>query len=210
MIVASFLAPRFEKWPGTDYDVLLQLLDASCRRFGLRHMVITDSPRPIPSGGVALEHFQLDLPENLMMAILEGQRSFLQWAPEPVLFVGADCLIAKDPREVLFGDMTITIGPFADCEMNTGAIWCADGRTCVPVWQAALNEKPQAWGEDQTTLYAAVQTSGLNITKVRCEAHNWAPYTLTDDAGMPTVVHFRGKRKSFMADWAKRYMDLTV
>lgn len=201
MIVASFYAYRYDKW-GVDYIPLLQLLDASCARFGLRHVVIGDEPVP------GLDTAVYALPRELMTAILDGQRQFLADAREPVLLVGADCLLARDPRPVLAGDMTVTIGPFADCEMNTGAIWCADGRRCAPVWQAALDRNPLLWGEDQTSLYASIEASDLDVTKVRCETHNWAPDTLSDDAGKPTVVHFRGKRKTWMAQWAERHLGL--
>lgn len=204
MIVASFHAPREDRW-GVDYDALLMLLDASCQRLGLRHVVISDSPRP-----ALLETAIFDLPENLMLAILDGQRQFLAATSGPVLLVGADCLLTANPP-VLIGsiDMAITTSDqFSDCRMNTGAIWCADGRTCAPVWQAALDDNPQKWGEDQTTLYDAVKESGLRVREVRAEDYNWAPNNEFDDAGMPAVVHFRGRRKAWMADWALRHLGL--
>ena len=205
MIVASIFAPRYEKWRGVNYDDLLLLLDASCRRLGLRHVVISDRPRPAP-----LETAIFDLPQDLMPMLLDGQRQFLAATPGPVLLVGADCLVTRDPRPFLAGDITITIGPFLDCEMNTGAIWCADGPTCAPVWQAALDRKPLEWGEDQTSLYAAIQASGLDVRRVGCDEHNWAPDYVQHPAGMPTVAHFRGTRKAWMAEWARLHMGLVA
>lgn len=203
MIVASFFAPREDKW-GCDYDALLRLLDASCRRFNLQHVVISDSKRP------GLDTLICRLPNNLMMALLDGQRQCLEWAREPVLFVGADCLLARDPRPVMAGDMTITIGPFSDCPMNTGAIWCADPNGCATVWRAAVDAQPVEWGDDQRAFYSAVEASGLNIRRVPCQDHNWAPRDAEDPAGMPTVVHFRGDRKAFMADWAKAHLNIVA
>ena len=204
MIIASFFAHRYQQWEGVDYLPLLRLLDASCRRLGLRHMVIGDKALP------GLETAVCGLPENLMAAILDGQRQLLEWAQEPILFVGADCLIAKDPRPIMAGDLTITISPtFSDCVMNTGAIWCADPARCATVWADALRRNPSEWGSDQTALYAAMLGCDLDVRGVRAEDHNWAPRTVADAAGMPTVVHFRGPRKRWMADWAKRHMDLT-
>lgn len=205
MKVASIFAPRFEKWSGVDYDDLLMLLDASCRRLGLLHVVISDAPRPAP-----LETARFDLPENLMRLLLDGQRQFLAATPGPVLLVGADCLLTANPPVLIGGmDMAVTTSPtFGDCLMNTGAIWCADGPTCAPVWQAALASSPQKWGEDQITLYAAVKESGLRVREVRAEDYNWAPANVDDDAGMPAIVHFRGRRKAFMADWARRHLSL--
>lgn len=205
MIVASFFAPRFDKW-GCDYDALLRLVDASCRRVGLRHVVISDSERPAP-----LETARFDLPENLMQACLDGQRRFLEASAGPVLLIGADCLVTRNFNGAIGHDMAITIGPFSDCEMNTGAIWCADGPSCAPVWQTALDRGPLEWGEDQVALYAAVQDAeakGLNIRRLRCERYNWAPESVADPAGLPTVVHFRGRRKAWAAEWAARFLDI--
>ncbi len=202
MIVASFFAPRFDMWEGVNYDALLPLLDASCRRLDLRHVTISDGSRP------GVETFICSLPENLMAATLDGQRQFLEQAREPVLLVGADCLLTRDPRPFGVGcDMAITIGPFSDCEMNTGAVWCMDGPKCAPIWQAALDRNPIEWGQDQTTLYAAVRNShDILMRRLRCEDHNWAPESPNDDAGMPTVVHFRGRRKAWMAGWSERFL----
>ena len=156
----------------------------------------------------AVDTLVCKLPNNLMLALLDGQRQCLEWAQEPILFVGADCLIAKDPRTINGGDLTITIGPFADCEMNTGAIWCHNPARCVPIWRAAVDSKPTEWGEDQTALYEAVKASGASVNRVPCESHNWAPDNEDDSASMPTEVHFRGNRKRYMAQRARRWMDL--
>lgn len=205
MIVASFFASREDRW-GCDYDALLTLLDASCRRLGLGHVVISDSERPAP-----LETARFDLPENLMAAILDGQRQFLAATPGEVLLVGADCLLVRDPVPMTSDDhdMIVTVSPtFSDCPMNTGAIWCADGPRCAPVWQAAIDRGPRQWGEDQVALYAAIKDSGLRVREVRAEEFNWAPHNPRDDAGRPAVVHFRGQRKAWMAEWAARHLSL--
>jgi hypothetical protein len=204
MIVASFFAPRLkDKWGGCDYIALLHLLDASCKRFDLEHMVISDRELP------GLNTMICALPENLMLAILDGQRQFLEWAQGPVLLVGADCLILRDPRPILGGDITITIGPFADCPMNTGAIWCAKGPRCAPIWSKAIASGPTNWGDDQTSLYAAVLSSGLDVRSVLAQEHNWAPNDEFDPAGTPTVAHFRGPRKAWMAAWSERFITRT-
>ena len=48
MIVASFFAPRFEKYKNVDYDELEILLDKSCKKLNLEHYVISDNFRPKP------------------------------------------------------------------------------------------------------------------------------------------------------------------
>jgi hypothetical protein len=77
------------------------------------------------------------------------------------------------------------------------------------VWQDALSRNPIEWGQDQTCLYAAMQ-SVQELVRVRAEDHNWAPEAIEDNAGMPTVVHFRGRRKGWMAEWARRHMGLVA
>lgn len=203
MLVASFFAPRFDKW-GCDYDALLLLLDRSCKRLGLDHVVISDKERPAP-----LETALFDLPENLMEAFLDGQRQLLECAREPVLFTGADCLLSRDPWPFMAGDITVTTSDsFSDCRMNSGAIWCRDPAACAPVWRAALGRRPAEWGDDQRALYAAIQASDLVVAELPCDTQNWAPRDADDPAGMPTVVHFRGQRKKFMAEWARRHLGL--
>lgn len=207
MIVASFFAPRFDQW-GCDYTDLLRWTQASCDAFGLRHVVISD--RQIGRFECAI----FPLPENLMLAILDGQRQLLEREDGPVLLIGADCLVCRDPRGECPADMAITIGPFSDCEMNTGAIWCGSGRRCAPIWAAALERMPTEWGQDQTALYAAVQanefTGLLSVTRHRCETHNWAPDDLQDRAGPPVVAHFRGPRKAFMRQWAWLHLGINL
>jgi hypothetical protein len=166
--------------------------------------VISDRPRPAP-----LATALFDLPAELMQALLDGQRQFLETTPGPVLLVGADCLLTRDPRPYLAGDVTFTTSrAFVDCEMNSGAIWCADGPTAAPIWVAAVAHKPRRWGEDQVALWGAAKESALDVREVAAEAHNAAPESVADAAGMPTVVHFRGRRKALMAPWAARHLDI--
>lgn len=200
-VVASFYAPRFDKW-GCNYDDLLRLLDASCRRLALRHVVISDQPRP------GLETALFDLPENLMQALIDGQRQFLEAATGPVLFVGADSLLTRDPFEIgLDHDLAITLGPFADCAMNNGFILARRTGRCAEIWRAALDRRPIDWGDDQRAQFAAIRASTLRVAELRCEDHNWAPDSL-DDGCRPTVVHFRGERKKWMKAWAGRHLAM--
>jgi len=211
MLVVSFYTPRPEleklKAHGSDYDELLMLVEASCRRYGLKHLVISDSPRPKP-----LNTFLCALPHNLMKAFIVGQGQVLKEVREPVLFIGADCLFTKDPRKLLSNeaDMTITLGPFWDCEMNTGAIWCHEPERCYEVWFEALERPLKDWGDDQIAMYHSVKlleaTGQLDVNRVRCEDHNWHPEP--DEMCNATVVHFRGSRKQFMIPWAKEFLDL--
>ena len=205
MIVASFFSPRKEEYPDKqyDYDELLFLLDKSCKKLDFKHVVISDEVRPKP-----LYTYLTYLPENLMQAFLYGQMKFLYEVREPVLFTGADCLLTRDPRSFFLDNLTITTSDaFTDCKMNTGAIFVKDTFKCAKVWEEVYNLKPQKWGEDQTFLYKTLLSSNLKIKELRCEDHNWAPKDLNDEV-TSTIVHFRGKRKSFMKEWAKRYLGI--
>lgn len=200
MIVASFFTPREDRW-GCDYHACLRVLQKSCDKFGLRHVVLSDAQQ------AEFETFITPLPENLMLALVEAQRAFLAATPGPILLVGADCILTADPRNELDGhDIAITIGPFTDCEMNTGAIWIANGPTCAPVWADALAQKPTKWGDDQRAIYGAIQASGLKVRRLDCQTHNWAPTDIADRAYLPMVAHFRGNRKQWMAGWYERFV----
>ena len=205
MIVASFFAPRYEKYEGVDYDELLFLLDKSCKKLDFKHIVISDEPRPKP-----LYTYLTYLPQNLMQAIVYGQMKLLSEAREPVLLLGADCLLTRDPRPYFLGDLTITLSDtFSDCKMNTGAVFVKEPKLCSEIWADAYCLKPKEWGEDQIFLYKAIrESSDVDIQELRCEDHNWAPRNLDDNANFPTVVHFRGKRKEFMKDWANKYLNI--
>lgn len=217
MIVAAFYAHREDRW-GADYRQCLDLLRASCARFDLPMVVISDRPQwDFPT-------FQTWLPENLMAAITKGVRDFVVQLGQPALIVGADCLICADPRPVLGdADAVFTVYPFGDCCLNTGAMWVRDARA-ARFWQQAIVSNPEHWGEDQTALKRALdpvpervsrreqgKRLGLEVAFVPCQTHNWAPTDINDDmsrsGGLPVVAHFRGMRKKFMAAWFENHLS---
>ncbi len=126
-------------------------------------------------------------------------------------FIGADCLLTRDPRPYFLNDLTITTSDdFSDCKMNTGAIFVKDTYSCGEIWERVYQSAPKEWGEDQIYLYKEIKNSKISFTEIPCEEHNWAPINLRDDANMATVVHFRGKRrKLFMKEWAEKYLGIT-
>jgi hypothetical protein len=215
MLVASFYSPRQKdeaKWNKPwkiDYDELLMLVEASCRRFKVQHLVISDKARPLP----LMTYFAKLDDENLVKSFVLGQKQLLDFAREPVLFIGADCLLTKDPRTwTKDSDLAITLGPFADCEMNMGAVWCNNPYKCARIWERAFCEKKLvSWGDDQRAVYSAIleaeERGEVRVNRLQCEQHNWAPDSLEDDC-KPTVVHFRGSRKKFMLEWAKKHLNL--
>ncbi len=199
-VVASFYAYRYDKW-GIDYTDCLRVLQESCDALGLKHVVIGD--KQLPGFDCAL----YDLPDNLMLALLEGQRRFLCDAGERVLLVGADSVITRNPFRISDAMLAVTLGPFKDCPMNSGFLLCNEPRPCADIWQAALDRKPLEWGDDQRALWAAMQDAiaeGKDIETLKCTEHNWAPSSASDQIDS-TVVHFRGPRKKFMRDWWRQH-----
>lgn len=216
MIVASFFAPRFEKWPGCDYVDCLKLLQASCDKLGLRHVLISDRHFD------GFDTFVQPLPVNLMRAFLEGQRNFVAQLDGPALLVGADCLLTKSPLGVIDGrDAAFTVYPRRTNAINNGAVWVA-GPHCAKIWDKAIEFNPVQWGDDQRSQEEALapipdrikkpwdsERLGLKIRFLPCEQYNWFPDTLDDDGNMATVVHFKGnKRKKLMRPWAEKYLGI--
>lgn len=216
MLVASFYAYRYDKW-GVDYHKCLNVLEASCERLGLKHVVISDKQQG------KFNTFVTDLPENLMQAMLVGQRNFVAQLEEPALLVGADCVIASDPRNVLDGvDAAFTVYPFGDCCLNTGAMWVRDNR-CAQIWESAVAKNPVEWGEDQLALRDSLEPvpskvdepqdgvrNGLRIRFLDCRKYNWAPENVRDRANDCMVAHFRGTRKKTMQPWAWLNLGINV
>lgn len=210
MLVASFYAPRLPT--PTNYLECLSVLQASCDRLGLRHVVISD--RKLPGFDCAM----YDLADNLMMACIQGQRWFLEDTPGPVLLTGADCIITRDPRPVLDGcDVAVTVHPFSDCCLNTGLVAVADSKRAAKLWRKAETSNPVEWGDDQHALKRALDPvtphpgegmrHGLRVKFLPCTQYNWSPEAADDDAGMPLIAHFRGeRRKGWMRPWYKRFL----
>jgi hypothetical protein len=216
MIVASFFAPRPEHPRWRDYLPSLRLLQASCDRLGLTHVIIGDAPV------AGLDVLQCSgLPGDLMRAIIEGQRRAIECLDDDLLLVGADCVIVRDPRGAMDGaDMAVTIGDFADCALNTGAIWISRGARDVAadMWGRALARMGAGWGDDQLAIAAEVaplqlppavaERHGLRVRFLDVDPWNLAPDHVVHDVSHAAVLHFRGRRKDWSAEWCARFLGL--
>jgi hypothetical protein len=211
-IVLSFYAYREDKW-GVNYHDCLSVLQDSCDRLGLRHMVISDRQQ------AGFETFITDLPENLMRALIEGQRNARRDLDGPLMFIGADSVVSRLPGADFDGcDLAVTVFPFGDSCLNNGLIYSKDKRGLV-LWEKALENNPKEWGDDQLSIKWALepvpsqvdrpgdeQRLGLTVRWFSCVTHNWAPENVGDHAGMPLIVHFRGMRKPWMRPWYERHV----
>lgn len=216
MIVASFFAPRPEHPRWRDYIPSLRLLQASCDRLGLQHVVLGDTP---------VEGFDVlqvpDLPRELMPAFLAAQKHGIETLDDDLLLVGADCVIARDPSEPLTAgaDLTVTLGDFWDCRMNTGTIWVRrESRVAAAeLWGRALAGMGHAWGDDQLALAAQVAPLppappvieprlGLMVQFLDVDPWNLAPENEHHDCRHAVVLHFRGNRKGWSGRWCQRFL----
>ena len=235
MNVVSFYAPRPEHPFFQDYRPFLRLLDESCHRYGHKHIVLTDDP------SLSLEFTTLlcELPENLMKATIAAQLTYLcshHAAEADTLMTGADCVLARDPAEVLAGnderdghdeppfDVALTLGPFADCILNCGAMFFRRhvcNSLLADMFSLALSRCGDEWCDDQKSLrdllhpqlgFVGTVTSswpwGLKIKWLPVDPFNLAPAHPGDDCRRGTVVHFRGPRKDWMVDYCHKWLGL--
>lgn len=227
MNIVSFLAPRPDHPFYQDYAPFLEILRASCKKFGHRHIVITDDAQvgEYPDG--VLDYSQGDafvvdgLPHNLMRAIIRGQLSYLlsPLAKEDTVLLGADCVLGRDPAEVFAKpfDIAFTTGPFTDCILNTGAIYIRGGADAAHIWARALAGMGEEWGDDQKALAAVVHPTleeslvcgnGPTLRFLPVDPYNLAPEYPDDDCRRGYVLHFRGPRKAWMKDYCARWLGI--
>lgn len=229
--VASFWVWRPVEHPNAfDYPVLLRILQVSCDRLGIRHVVLTDhatlASERWPAGIVG---WASDLPQPLMQATTAAQANYLESGPEAdVLFCGADCVLLANPLKALPVEPALCLSyrhPTARYPVNNGfmlarrhsiekvaalyrriadrcgARWCDDQRAI----RAELEPMPPACG--------VYERAGLSIAFVPMKRFNHLPRDVGDQARGCTMLHFRGKqhatgqhRKDFMVAWAARHI----
>jgi hypothetical protein len=224
MNIVSFLAPRPDHPFYQDYTPYLDILRASCAKFGHRHIVITDDTK------LGHDAFVVEgLPQNLMKAIIRGQLSYLSstltaQAPaiENTVFVGADCVLAQDPADVFKQefDIAFTTGRFSDCILNTGAIYIRRSAIAqaAHIWTRAFAGMGEEWGDDQKALAAvvaptiepsvAVSGYGPMIRFLPVDPYNLAPEYPDDDCTRGIILHFRGPRKAWMKDYCAKWLGI--
>lgn len=218
--VASFYVRRPEDYPkAPDYIPLLKVLQASCDKFGHRHVVLSDEQVP------GFETHVAPLPRALMPAIHFAQRDWVangNWKGVTVL-VGADCLVNKSlSRAMQSGvDMIVTSRAHRKWPINTGAIFVREeARLAVALLQARVAEKTgPEWGDDQVQLAAALAPmppvhcitgrAGLNVQFAPLSTHNDTPKSV-DHPSSAYVVHFKGPRKHMMAPWAAKHLGIAA
>jgi len=229
MIVASFWVHRPEEFPqAPHYPAMLRILQRSCDRLGLRHIVLTDKQTrhtllwPRRDDDFPIEARLFDLPQPLMQAVTYAQAAWLreeEAETEPTLFVGADCIMLRKPTPNPLAHMTVTYRHAgARYPINTGAILI--GKPCKPVrdlFNDIFRRCGETWGDDQRAIRDALapmpedhaihhRAGGLAIDFAHMFPLNYLPRSLEDRAAGADVVHFRGReRKDFLFQWAERH-----
>lgn len=211
MNVVSFYAPRPEHPLFQDYNPFLKLLDASCEKYGHKHIVLTDDAASIRDCAA----YETPLPRSLMKATIAAQLAYLSdplFVNTPTLLTGADCVLANDPMDAMGNfDIGITLGDFADCRMNCGAIFIPRPGNVAFIWARALAACGDEWGDDQTSLYAEIlkaRRSGLWIKEYPVDPYNLAPEHPGDDCTRGVVLHFRGPRKAWMTNYCHKWLGI--
>lgn len=226
LAVCSFYVNRRTEYPdAVDYMPLLQALNRSCERLNVAHVVLTDKTTAIKVDDAELAFFASDLPRNLTKATTEAQACWLEENPWPgadTLFVGADCLVLKEFRDVLPpADLSIAFRPNDKRHrINNGFMFVpAESRAKVA---SLFRRIADATGPNMCDDMVAVEEAlgpmplfgcgsyardGLLINFLPIDVWNGAPNTLDDACADSYVLHFRGKhRKTIMVDWAKRWL----
>jgi hypothetical protein len=215
MNVVSFYAPRPEHPRAWDYLPMLALLEESCKRYGHRHIVLSDADLP------GFDVFRCQLQRELMPATLEAQLQYLIAHDEPTLMTGADCVLGMDPAAVFERtfDVAMTTDRFPGFCLNTGAMFIKDCGLAAAFRDQALRMCGNTWGDDQIALekaFGATPEPSVRATPegrvIECLPmfpYHYAPRNV-DSFKDAYVVHFRGQRKVFMAEYCKRHLKLVA
>lgn len=226
LAVCSFWVHRPFDYPdAVDYVPLLRILERSCRRIGVDHLVLTDfatAPRVRAAGMTPLP---MDLPNNLTQASTEAQAQWLEQdgdGPMDTLFVGADCIIRKDPRgQIPAGDLTIAFRPDSKRHrLQNGFMFvpAASRAKVAPLFRSIADSCGEAMCDDLVALeralapmpetYGAQERAGLTVNFVPMMPWQGAPDAAEDPIEDAFVLHFRGRRrKALMLEWAVRHMS---
>lgn len=205
-----------------NYPGMLRILQHSCDRLGLDHIVLTDfATASSPLWPKGIESFPLDLPVPLMRACTEAHAKYLETRPETdTMFVGADCLFLADPHNFYptEPDMCVTYRTAKDKHpINAGAQLIRQRAIdkIAPLYRRIADRCGKIWCDDQRALCAELsplppangiyERAGAKVAFLPMKKFNHLPVTIDDACRGACMLHFRGKnRKKFLFDWAAR------
>lgn len=234
--VASFWVLRPDEHPEAEvrnYPGMLQVLQRSCDRLGLKHIVLTDiETRQSPQWPAGIDAFACrELPAPLMQACTEVQARWLETqqhhermggnAKGDTLFVGADCIFIGDPiRFYPVGpDLCVTYrNPLAKYPINTGAQLVRRHAIdkLAALYRRIADRCGTVWCDDQRAIQAELEPmpalpgvhrrADIKVAFLPMARFNVVPTSVGDPCIGACMLHFRGKaRKQLFFDWAKRH-----
>lgn len=223
--IASFWVLRPEEHPkAADYPAMLRILQASCDRLDLRHVVLTDERTAAsPQWPEGIEPWVADdVPQPLMKACTEVQAQYLDSERDAdVLFVGADAILLADPREHCPPDADLCVTARRPSDrldaINNGFMlvrnWANEKAACL--YRRVANRCGAEWRDDQKALVAELapvpltpgthERAGMNVAFLPMRRFNHAPLWSGDPCKDVVLLHFRGQeRKKQLFAWAKK------
>jgi hypothetical protein len=221
LTVASFYVhrPDHPRHGESDFAGMLRVLDASCKRLGLHHVVLTDfaSTDRIPMG---VGYSPMPLPEELMQATTEAHAQFLDGRPGcDVLFVGADSILLRHPSRFVpsDADLCFTYRPgHLRYPINNGFMYVnARAREGAALFFREVADRCGGrWGDDQRAIagmleplpksYGEIERHGMRIRLLPMLRFNDVPAGPQDKCQGVCLLHFRGrKHKPKFFPWAK-------
>lgn len=228
--VCSFWVHRPEEHPNAaDYPAMLRILDRSCQRLGMRHVVLTDQGT-LNSGrwpdGIGA--FASPLPVPLMQACTTAQANWLAMHREgDTLFVGADCIFVGDPARHLPREPAVCLtyrSPGANYPINNGFMLIRRHaiEPAAALYRRVADRCGTKWCDDQRSIRAELEPmppecgtyerAGMLIAFVPMKRFNRLPKTVADPCNDSVMLHFRGKqhatgqtRKELLFAWARHH-----
>lgn len=220
--VCSVFAPRDPIVDGPsswqEYLPLLRLQRDSARWFGHRHSVVTDSDL-----GSEFDLFRTNLDDDLMRAMIAGVVARLHAGGNShIVFLDVDCLVARNLDSVFaenLWDVGLTHRENDVAPINNGVMYVrADAISSVlPFFKRAWALCGTHWGADQEAISKAaapvpkddcvIPRNGLRIGFLNMKRYAAVPKNHLSKHGAETfVVHFKGKTKEWMADYANEFI----
>lgn len=225
IVVCSFWVHRPKDFPhAADYPSMLLVLDNSCRRFGLRHVVLTDLKTSPRLDAIGLKSYAIDLPRNLMRAVTEVQAKWIESpyaAGVDTLFVGADCIIRRDIRgAVPPGDLVVAMMKgHKKWRLNTGFIYARAGARArvAALLRRVAEDCSETMCDDMAALerslspmrldHGELEREGLTVQLVPLRQWNAVLDRVDDAAEDSYVLHFLGADgKRLFMPWVKAHM----
>lgn len=207
--------PQHAQWRD-DYERLLLLQRATARKFGHRHVIVTDDSRMMDDRDAVV----CTLPDEVMPAMIAGVLRRLAVAvTTPIVFVDVDVLIGRDLSEAFDGsfDLGLTRRVNDKAPVNNGAMYVAAPLhpAVAAFFTGALARCGTHWGADQEAISAQAapvpdlsdvieERDGMRIRFLSMKSHNAIP-KMEDrrHVSNPFCIHFKGQTKA----WAKTYAD---